>query len=405
MIYFDHASTSIPKSKTAIESIQSYLVNNGASPGRGGHSLAKDSSTTLEQCRSELRSLLGAQEKGEITFTQNATHGLNLILKGLLKPGEHVISTSLEHNSVLRPLNSLRESRQIDWDVLYCDKLGKFDIRALEKLVKSNTKLLVINHVSNVIGSIAPIEDMVATAKKYGFFVLLDISQSLGVIPLKLSEWNIDFAAGTGHKGLRGPQGIGFNYIREPDLISPFIEGGSGQNSISLHQPQFGPEKFEAGTPNMVGIVGLLGAIEEFKKTDRATDSSEKMHLVVETVSALKSLKNINLYWSGDIRSQAPLFSINIQGCLPQNVSFLLERDYGIVTRPGLQCAPLAHKSIGTFPNGTVRVSFGEGNSSDQAKLFVSALKDISKKFYEKTRQRRVAKHLGVVEPSFAPHA
>lgn len=334
----------------------------------------------IQSTRRLIADLCNIDNPNHISFTHNATHSINIALKGFLKKGDHIIVSSLEHNAVLRPLRKLKQERNISFDIWESDHNGLLNNEKLIELIKPNTRLIVINHRSNVLGTIAPLEAIGAIAKRNHILFMADCSQTIALIPIKTTKWNLDILVGTAHKSLLGPPGVGFLYIKDDTLVDTLYEGGGGYDSISDLQPAHMPLKFEAGTMNYIGIVGLKSCIEYLKPQIRK--SYEKyMALAHILFRLMASIKSVTLYTKLHMNSEnrLPILLFNIENLSPAQVSHILESSYGIQTRPGLQCAPLAHKTISTFPQGAVRVSIGYNNTEQDIHNFYYAIKKIIK--------------------------
>lgn len=378
MIYFDHASTSYPKPREVINGISEYLENIGVSPGRGSYAAQDLAAHCVDQTRKQIADLFGIHDSAQIVFTNNATHSLNIILKGYLKENDHVLVCSYSHNSVIRPLEHLKRLKNIHYDFFHVDQDGNIDVNQLKKLLRPNTVLAVLNHASNVLGVRSKFEKILPFFLEQKIATLLDVAQTAGIIPLQVETLGIDFVAGTGHKTLLGPSGIGFLYLKDADIVSTFLEGGSGGNSSSspIH-PEVMPEKFEAGTINYMGVAGLSSAMTMGLKI-----SYEKMmHDCLLTTEyawrQLSLLPEIQLYGSSDIAQKVPIISFCAFSIPPQTIAQILDKKYTIAVRAGLQCAPMCHKQVGTYPAGTVRVSFGHTNSFGEVDYFIDAMKQI----------------------------
>jgi cysteine desulfurase family protein len=380
MIYLDNAATSWPKPEAVYQAMDCFMREVGASPGRSGHRLSIEAGRVVYETRESLARLLNVNDPLRIIFTGNATEALNLAINGVLRPGDHAITSSMEHNSVMRPLRAL-EARGVELTVVSCSKEGFLDPGGIEKAVKPNTRLIVLNHASNVMGALLPVAEVGTIARRHGVFFCVDAAQSAGAYPLDVSSMNVDLLAFTGHKSLFGPQGTGGLYIRQgvEDLIEPLMRGGTGSRSDSEYQPDFLPDKYESGTPNTVGLAGL-GAGVQFvlsRGVDALREKEEKlMHHLIEGLGAIPG---VTLYGSGDAREQVAVLSFNITGVAPSEVAMRLEEEYDILCRPGLQCAPIAHKTLGTFPGGTVRVSPGYFTTEDEVDIVIKAICNIAK--------------------------
>ncbi|MFA6066743.1 MAG: aminotransferase class V-fold PLP-dependent enzyme [Candidatus Babeliaceae bacterium] len=375
-IYFDHASTSYPKPPHVLQEISYYLTEIGVSPGRSSYKRAIAAEEVIFNTRKLLAALLKAQYPHQIIFTLNATHALNIIIKGTLSHGDHVIITNYEHNAVVRPLESLKHKRAISYDIVESDILGNFNMDDFTKKIQKNTKLIIANHGSNVLGSTAPIELIGNVAKEHNVLFAVDGSQTTGLLDIDVNKCNIDFFAFTGHKSLLGPSGTGGFYIKKSDHVATLYEGGTGSNSISLIHPESLPTKFEAGTINYMGIAGLLGSLQYLSVNGIDALCKTKINITNYCLSRLLLIPEIIIY--GAITEKLlPIISFNVKNILPQEISYRLDKEYNIMTRSGLQCAPLIHATLQTFPHGTVRVSFGYQNSYEQVDCFIYALKKI----------------------------
>lgn len=377
MIYFDNASTSWPKPQAILDGIEFYFNHIGVNPSRGGYQRAVCAEQIVSETRGLLADMFKIKDPHHLCFTLNATHALNIVLKGLLKPGDHVLISNFEHNSVLRPLAKMVQNQGVSYTVYESDEDGIFDSRYIETLITDKTKLIICNHASNVIGVLNPLENITRIAKKYNLLVLVDCAQTAGHIEIDVEKYGIDFLAGTAHKSLLGPSGVGFLYIRNPDLVDTLHEGGSGFNSASLTHPKTLPLKFESGTLNYLGIAGFHASLKYLKDKNYIHIHNYEMELLKILMTRLKEIDEIVIYGIQDLDLKIPLLSFNIEGFLATECSYILDKEYNICTRAGLQCAPLIHKTIRTFPHGTVRVSLGYKNSLQDINTFINALKKI----------------------------
>ncbi|MCL0037166.1 aminotransferase class V-fold PLP-dependent enzyme [Dehalococcoidia bacterium] len=379
MIYLDNAATSWPKPEAVYQAMNNFMRQVGASPGRSGHRLSIEAGRVVYETRESLARLFNIDDPLRIIFTSNATEALNVAINGVLRPGDHAITSSMEHNSVMRPLRALQE-RGVELTVVSCSKEGFLDPGGIKKAIKPNTRLIVLNHASNVVGTLLPVSEVGAIARRHGVLFCIDAAQSAGAYPLDVSFMKVDLLAFTGHKSLFGPQGTGGLYIRQgvEDVVEPLMHGGTGSRSDSEHQPDFLPDKYESGTPNTVGLAGL-GAGVQFvlsQGVDALREKEEKvMHHLIEGLGAIPG---VTLYGSGDAREQVAVLSFNIAGIASSEVAMRLEEEYDILCRPGLQCAPIAHKTLGTFPGGTVRVSPGYFTTEDEADIVLRAVCNIA---------------------------
>lgn len=375
MIYIDNAATSFPKPEEVYDEVLECMKSYAANPGRASHDMALKAASKIMECREEISKLFNIQNPLNIVFTSNATDGLNIGIKGLLRHKDHVITTVIEHNSVLRPLSSLNK-RGVQMTLLGVDKNGYINIRDLRKEIKKNTKAVIINHASNVIGSVQQIKEIGHMTKEYGIIFMVDASQSAGRIPIDVERENIDILVFPGHKGLLGPQGTGGIYIRDGIKLDTLKEGGTGSNSNLMVQPQFLPDKFESGTLNTPGIAGLCAGIKFIKKVGLQNIQNHENMLGEYLLRELKKLAFIKNYGSDSLENRCAVISINVDGMESSNVGYLLNQK-DIAVRTGYHCAPLIHGVIGTYNTGTVRISPGYFNTLEDMDKLIQALKDI----------------------------
>jgi cysteine desulfurase family protein len=391
MIYFDNAATSFPKPQEVYNEVIKCMQEYAANPGRGSHNMALKASFKIAETREAISKLLNIANPLNVIFTSNATEGLNIAIKGSLKKGDHVISSVIEHNSVLRPLNYLAQEG-VEVTLLKVDENGHISLQDLKSKIKNNTKAIVINHASNVLGTIQDIKEIGKIAKNYGLIFIVDASQSAGVIPIDVEEENIDLLAFPGHKGLLGPQGTGGLFIREGINIAEFKQGGTGSNSHSVFQPDFLPDKFESGTLNTPGIAGLGEGLRFIKNIGIENIKNKEEALRAQLLLELKKLSFVKLYaqsndslytqdnekiYSPDImNNKVAVVSLNLENMDSSRVGYLLNKK-DIAVRTGFHCAPLIHQFLNTTKSGTVRVSLGYYNTHEEIEAFVIALKDI----------------------------
>ena len=378
MVYFDNAATTFPKPEIVYDSIMDAMKNYGANPGRSGHKLAMKASRGIYETRENLAKLLKIKNPMNIIFMFNATEALNTATKGLLKEGDHVITTSMEHNSVLRPLKYM-ERFGVETTIIKADEEGMIDPKDIQNSIKDNTKLIATTHISNLTGTILPIDEIAKIAKDNDIKYLLDASQSIGVYDLYPEKMGIDLVAFPGHKGLLGPQGTGGLYIKEGLTLETQMHGGTGSASHSMIQPDINPDKFESGTSNGPGIIGLGAGVryilERTTKDIREYEENLTRHFIEEA----GKIEGIKIYGPSDIKYHAAVVALNIKDGDSSEVSYILNEEYDIYVRPGIHCAPLAHETIGTLDQGTVRFSFGIFNSHDEIEDAIKALKSIAK--------------------------
>lgn len=381
-VYFDNASTTFPKPKQVVDSIYNYLVNIGGNANRSSSHNSLQTSRELLIAREKISSFFNYDKASNCIFTNNITTSLNILIKGILKPTDHVITSTMEHNSILRPITECQELYNIDVTLLKASKEGFISINDIISSIKPNTKLLVITHASNVTGSIQDIKAIGNFCKNNNIFFIIDSAQSAGVLDIDMKEINADAIAFTGHKSLLGPQGIGGFIItdRLNEICSPLLSGGTGSLSHSLHQPDFLPDKFECGTLNMPGIIGLSSSID-FINTEGLTTIQDKMkYLRKELYDGLNNINNIITYGDTTNTKATSCISINYKDIDPSEFSFYLDSN-GIRTRSGLHCAPLAHKSIGTYPIGTVRLSLSYFNTIEEIKYVLNVINNFKNTF------------------------
>jgi cysteine desulfurase family protein len=377
MIYLDNAATTFPKPTEVYNEILNCMKSYAANPGRSSHNLAVKAESKIMETREEIGKIFNISNPFQIVFTSNATEGLNIGIKGILKKGDHVISTVIEHNSVLRPLNSLMK-KGVQVTLLAVDENGYIDIKSLEQEIRKNTKLIIVNHASNVIGTIQHISAIGKIAKERGIIFMVDASQSAGIINIDVEKSNIDILAFPGHKGLLGPQGTGGLFIRDGVEVEPFKEGGTGSNSNNMEQPDFMPDKFESGTLNTPGIAGLCEGIKFIKKIGRRNMYSHELSLIEYLIEELKKLAYIKVYGSNNLKDRCPVVSINIDGVDSSLVGYMLNKN-GIAVRTGYHCAPLIHNVIGTSKKGTVRISPGYFNTFKDIEILIKNIMEIYK--------------------------
>jgi len=367
IIYFDNAATSWPKPSETIAAMQNYLQNVGGSPGRSGHRLSIEAARIIFDTREKLAQLFNVSDPLRIILTGNATEALNIAVFGYLKQGDHVITSGMEHNSVMRPLRAM-EKRGVGITVVPCDIDGLIDPGHIAGAIKKNTKAIFITNASNVTGTIMPVSDIGRIAREHGLVFCVDAAQTAGCYPIDVVEMNIDLLAFTGHKSLLGPSGTGGLYIREglEKSIEPICVGGTGSRSEVEEQPDFMPDRYEAGTPNTVGIAGLKAGVEFVlsKGVDQIKNKEEK--LVKMFMEGVSDLPGIILYGQKSVERRTPAVSFNIAGMDPAAIALELDEQFGIMSRSGLHCAPAAHKTIGTYPTGTLRFSFSYLRTEEQ---------------------------------------
>ncbi|OPY02637.1 MAG: putative cysteine desulfurase [Syntrophorhabdus sp. PtaB.Bin047] len=399
LIYLDNAATSFPKPPQVTQAMVHFMEQVGANPGRSGHPVAREAGEIVDGTRRGLARLFNLDDPFRFCFTLNVTQALNTIFLGYLNPGDHVVTTSMEHNSVMRPLVYMQETGHIALDIAPCDRKGFLDIGALAKLLRKDTRLVVLNHASNVCGTL---QDVAAVKAAIGDIpLLLDAAQTAGCYPIDAKALGIDILAFTGHKGLMGPQGTGGFYMREGIDLRPLIRGGTGSRSEDLHQPDFMPDLMESGTQNNVGIAGLGAAVDFILGEGVEKIRRHEEELTRRLFDGIYDLQNVAIYGPLDPARQTATVSLTFDSTLPEDsegslgcgainlewfadsvavgeAENVLGSQYNIVVRVGLHCAPMAHRTIGTFPDGTVRLSMGYFNTPEDVDAAVQAIRRIA---------------------------
>lgn len=376
MIYLDNAATSYPKPEVVYEAIMNQMREAGANPGRSGHKMAIEAGRQIFAARENVAKLFNIDNPMQVVFTGNATESLNLAIKGVLRPGDHVITTSMEHNSILRPIKTL-EKLGIENTIIQCDFAGRVEVDAVRGSIKDNTRLIVMTHASNVTGTLMPLEEVGKVAKEHSILFLVDAAQTAGIHEIDVEKLNIDLLALPGHKGLMGPQGVGILYIREGVEVMHFKEGGTGSRSEELIQPDIIPDRYESGTPNSPGIAGLAKGIEFILEAGLNNIRSHEEALTQYFIDELKKIEGVKIYGPHNAKEQAAVVSINIKEEDSSEIAYILDKVFNIAVRPGLHCAPYAHKTIGTFEQGTVRFSIGYFNKKEELQQVIAAIKEI----------------------------
>ena len=379
IIYFDNAATSWPKPETTVRAVESCLRETGGSPGRSGHSMSINTSRVIFNAREALAGLLGLDDPLRIVLTKNATEALNIAIFGLLKPDDHVITSSMEHNSVMRPLRAT-EASGVDLTILPCSATGELDPGVIVPAIKKNTKAIFLTHASNVTGTIMSVAEIGRIAREHGLVFCVDAAQTAGALPIDIRAMNIDLMAFTGHKSLFGPQGTGGLYIRKglEQVISPLMRGGTGSRSEYEEQPDFMPDKFESGTPNTAGYAGLSAGIDFILSQGLDTINAHEKRLTELFLQGIGAVDDVTIYGLKDASRRISVVSFNIRDIDPAKAALELDDRFGIMSRPGLHCAPSAHKTIGTFPAGTVRFSFSYFNTVKEINRAVDAVRSLA---------------------------
>lgn len=377
MIYLDNAATTWPKPPEVPEAMHRSITDAGANPGRGGHDLALQAGRLIYDTREKVAALLGVADPLKVIFTANATEALNTVLFGLLEPGDHVITSSIEHNAVARPLHQLGK-RGVTLSVVPVEISAGIDLERVRRAIQPKTRLLVFSHASNVFGTLLPIADLAQIAHEAELPILVDAAQTAGVLPLDMAQLQLDYLAAPGHKGLYGPQGTGILCINSPHVLRPFRYGGTGSHSESLEQPEMLPDLLESGTPNTPGIAGLGAGIDYLSRRGLDHLRQHEMALIERLQSALQAIPQVRIYGPKLGSQRAPVLSLNLGTVDSASVAHQLNRRFGIAVRAGLHCAPWAHQSSGTLEQGTVRVSVGAYNTTDDIDRLITAMEELS---------------------------
>jgi cysteine desulfurase family protein len=378
VIYLDNAATSWPKPEIVYKTMDEFLRTKGGNPGRGSHSMALAARQTVDETRMLVARFINAPEINRVIFTLNCTDALNLGLKGLLKPGDHVVTSCIGHNSLVRPLRKLESlGVKVTW-VRSSPDSGVLSPRDIEAAITKDTKLVVVTHASNVTGVIQPIEEYGAVTLRRHLIFMVDAAQTAGKYPIDVQASNIDLLAFSGHKGLFGPPGTGALYIGNRVNLDSLREGGTGSYSEEEEQPAILPDRYESGTQNSVGISGLGAGLKYIREEGLEKIIAREQSLTDSLIEGLLKIPEIVLYISKDRLKQAPVISFNIKGFTPGDVGTILDQTFDIKVRTGLHCAPMMHKTIGTFPLGTIRLSPGYFNTAEDIEITIKAIEKIS---------------------------
>ncbi len=389
-IYLDNAATSYPKPAEVFEAMARYMRDIGASPGRGGYGSSLDAGRLVFEAREAVVQLFHASRAEQVIFTPNVTYALNFAIHGLLRRGDHVVTTSMEHNSVMRPLRSAEEGVVAEVTAVKCDAQGRLDPRDVRRALRPNTRMIVMTHASNVSGTVMPVAEVAGIAREAGVLMVVDAAQTAGVIDIDLRALALDVLAFTGHKGLYGPPGTGGMVLspRAATGMAAIIQGGTGSRSDEEFQPGFLPDKFEPGTPNTLGIAGLGAGIRFVLENGVNQIGMHELRLASKFEQMVRAIPGIRVFGPWETNTSAPVcasdrvatVSVGLTSAQADasQVAFLLDRDFGIMVRSGLHCAPLAHMTLGTFPAGTLRFSFGWFNTMGDVRSAAGALAQIA---------------------------
>jgi cysteine desulfurase family protein len=379
IIYLDNAATAYPKPTEVYQFMNDFYQKHGVNPGRSGYDMSLETEEIVHTTRQTLTDFFNGTDPNQLTFSYNASDSLNMIIGGMLEKGDHVITSNVEHNSVLRPLYHKKNAGEIEVTYIPFDEKGYIDPDDVKKAFKKNTKMVILNHGSNVIGTIQPVREVGGYCKEAGIYFAIDASQTAGVIKIDIEEMNIDIVAFTGHKCLMGPTGIGGSYIRENVPIKGTRFGGTGvRSAYPFHLEEF-PYRMECGTLNIVGIAGLLAGQKWIKKEGMENLHKKEMKLWSKLKNALAELDGVTLYGANSEENHNAVLSFNVEGWDAGNIGTMLDVDYNIACRTGLQCAPLVHTQLGTDKlHGTVRLSIGPFNTEEHIDTAINAVKNIA---------------------------
>jgi cysteine desulfurase family protein len=379
MIYLDNAATSWPKPEIVYQTMDRFMREKGGNPGHGSHSLAMAAKQVVDEARTLTARLIEAPEIERLVFTLNCTDSINLALKGLLKPGDHVITSTLEHNAMVRPLRKLETlGVKVTW-LKPSAQSGAVAVEDIAGAINASTKLIAMIHASNVNGAIQPIADYGGVARKHNLLFLVDAAQTAGHFPLNVAADKVDLLAFSGHKGPLGPPGVGVLYIGPRVALDTIREGGTGIASESETQPDILPNKFESGTVNSPGIAGLGAGLKFLREMTLPEVALHEGKLVLRLIEGLASIPGVSIFHAPNKTKQAPVISFNLKGYEPGEAGAILDQAFDIKVRSGLHCSPAAHKSLGTFPRGTLRISPGIFNTQDEIDQTLSAISILSR--------------------------
>ncbi len=371
MIYLDNAATSHPKPDCVYDAVEHALKRVGASPGRGAHRAAREASEILDSARRLVSEFFDMGDPRRVIFTRNATESINVVLKGHVRPGDRVIISHMEHNSVTRPLHRLM-GQGVEVEILPCNPWELISPADLEDALKKPARLVVMTHACNVNGALLPLAPVASLCREKRVPLFLDAAQTAGIQDISVRQLGLGMLACSGHKGLLGPAGVGVLYIREDLQVDPLLEGGTGSQSENWAQPEFCPDRYESGTPNLPGIAGLAAGLRYLLDAGVERVAGHELRLAAQLEEGLKRLPGVRVL-SPKLRGTG-VVSFTVADLDPAHVGFLLDEGYGIAVRTGLHCAPLAHQCLGTYPEGTVRVSPGFSNTADEMEYFLGSL-------------------------------
>lgn len=380
MIYLDNAATVFPKPVGVINKMMEAYKSFGVSPGRGGYDLAVEASDLVMDVREHICRLFGGDNPERVIFASNASDALNLIIQGMIEPGCHVVSTRLEHNSVLRQLHHCQKNGIITYDLVDFDSHGRIDPEDIAKAIKSTTKMVIINHASNVIGTVQDAQAIGNVCKKQGVPLILDVAQSAGLIPINMQEWGVSALAFTGHKSLLGPSGIGGVVLANDIDIRTTRFGGTGVDSESLEHTQTYPHRLETGTLNFLGIIGLGEGLKYVEEAGIDATIEKEIDLAQRLAQGLSEIPAVKIHGPSTWENRLAVIMTSIPNMIPEDVGAILDGDYSIAVRTGLHCAPLAHEGLRTYPKGGIRFSIGPFNTDEDVDAAIAAMGEIGRK-------------------------
>ena len=381
VIYLDNAATSWPKPSGVARAMSHFLTEIGANPGRSGHRLSIEAARIVYETREAVAEMFKVPDPLRVVFGQNATEALNLALRGLLRPGDHIVTSSVEHNSMMRPLRAL-EQEGVEVTVVPCSPEGFLDPADVETAIRPTTAMIALNHASNVVGTLLPVARVGEIARQRGLLLLVDAAQTAGAYPIDVQTDAIDLLAFTGHKSLYGPMGTGGLVIGERvdlDRLKPLTHGGTGSRSEREEQPEFLPDMCESGTPNTVGLAGLEAGLRWVREQGVEAIRTHEVELTRQLIDGLGGIPGALVYGRRDTACQTATVSFNLAGMAPSEVGLRLDEEYGIMCRVGLHCAPAAHRTIGTFPTGTVRFGLGAFTTPEQVEAALEAVDQLAR--------------------------
>jgi cysteine desulfurase/selenocysteine lyase len=386
MIYFDNAATSWPKPSGVAEAMVHFMKAVGANPGRAAHRQAVESGRIVYGAREAVAELFHAPDPLRVVWCKNVTEALNLALRGLLRSGDHVVTSSMEHNSMMRPLRALerqpeKDSGGVEVTVVACSPLGELDPAAVRAAIQPNTRLVALNHASNVVGTILPVAEVGAICRECDVLLLVDAAQTGGSYPIDVQSDHVDLMGFTGHKSLGGPMGTGGLIVGErvdEAQLEPLIRGGTGSRSEHERQPDFLPDMYESGTPNVVGLAGLGAGVRWVLERGVEAIRAHEVTLTHALIEGLEAIPGVTVYGALDAELQTATVSFNIKNTLPSEAGLRLDDEYGIMCRVGLHCAPAAHRTLGTFPVGTVRFGLGAFSTLDEVEMALDAVRQLA---------------------------